>query len=57
MTDMELLDILGGVKGKYILEAQQMREGRKKAPRRALFQRSRPSRLSRRRPTMTYTNT
>ena len=33
MTDMELLDILGGVKGKYILEAQKMREGRKKAPR------------------------
>ena len=33
MTDMELLDILGGVRGKYILEAQQMREGRKKAPR------------------------
>lgn len=33
MTDMELLHILGGVKGKYILEAQKMREGRKKAPR------------------------
>ena len=33
MTDMELLDILGGVKGKYILEAQKMREGCKKAPR------------------------
>ena len=33
MTDMELLDILGGVRGKYILEAQKMREGRKKAPR------------------------
>lgn len=32
MTDMELLDILGGVRGKYILEAQQMREGRKKRP-------------------------
>ena len=57
MTNLELLDILGGVNGKYILEAQKMREGRKKAPRRALFQRSRPSRLSRRRPTMTYTNT
>ena len=28
MTDMELLDILGGMKGKYILEAQKMREGR-----------------------------
>lgn len=33
MTDLELLDILGGVRGKYILEAQQMREGCKKAPR------------------------
>lgn len=31
MTDMELLDILGGVRGKYILEAQKMREGRKKS--------------------------
>ena len=27
MTDMELLDILGGVRGKYILEAQKYRDG------------------------------
>lgn len=30
MTNLELLDILGGVKGKYILEAQQLRAGSKK---------------------------
>lgn len=30
MTNMELLDILGGVQGKYILEAQQLRAGSKK---------------------------
>lgn len=30
MTNMELLDILGGVQGKYILEAQQLRAGGKK---------------------------
>lgn len=30
MTNMELLDILGGVQGKYILEAQQLRAGGRK---------------------------
>ena len=30
MTNLELLDILGGVQGKYILDAQQLRAGRKK---------------------------
>lgn len=30
MTNLELLDILGGVQGKYILEAQQLRAGSKK---------------------------
>ena len=30
MTNMELLDILGGVQGKYILEAQQLRTGGRK---------------------------
>ena len=30
MTNMELLNILGGVQGKYILEAQQLRAGSKK---------------------------
>lgn len=30
MTNLELLDILGSVQGKYILEAQQMRTGGKK---------------------------
>ena len=30
MTNLELLDILGGVQGKYILEAQQLRAGCKK---------------------------
>ena len=33
MTNLELLDILGGVKGKYILEAQQLRTGGKKPQR------------------------
>ena len=33
MTNMELLDILGGVQGKYILEAQQLRAGSKKSHR------------------------
>ena len=30
MTNMDLLDILGGVQGKYILEAQQLRTGGRK---------------------------
>lgn len=33
MTDLELLDILGGVQGKYILEAQRMRTGDRKVRR------------------------
>ena len=33
MTNLELLDILGGVQGKYILEAQKMRTGSKKTHR------------------------
>lgn len=33
MTNLELLEILGSVQGKYILEAQQMRTGRRKARR------------------------
>lgn len=33
MTNLELLDILGGVRGKYILEAQKMRTGSKKTHR------------------------
>mgnify|MGYP006999062285 FL=1 len=33
MTNMDLLDILGGVQGKYILEAQQLRAGSKKPQR------------------------
>ena len=33
MTNMELLDILGDVQGKYILEAQQLRAGSKKPQR------------------------
>lgn len=32
MTDMELLDILGGVKGKYILEARKCAKAAKKRP-------------------------
>lgn len=31
MTNLELLDILGGVQGKYILQAQELRSGSKKA--------------------------
>ncbi len=38
MTNLELLDILGGVQGKYILEAQQLRAGSKK-PRRLRYMR------------------